>query len=252
MPDNLTAPATGAVLATDEVGGAHYQRFKPAFGADGSATDVSTANPLPVTVGLTDAQLRASAVPVAVNFPAEQAVSIADPVEVTGQFFPATQPVSGNVGVTGSVAVTGPLTDAQLRATPVAVSGTFFQATQPVSIAAPVSVTGTFWQATQPISAASLPLPTGAATSARQDTNTAAINKLGSAKRWFPITPDGNTDLAPIPDAVYVGGAGDVVLKGSDGTNATFAATAGQVLPFSPTRVLATGTTATGLVGLVS
>lgn len=41
--------------------------------------------------------------------------------------------VSGNVGVTGSVAVTGPLTDAELRAVAVPVSGTFFQATQPVS-----------------------------------------------------------------------------------------------------------------------
>lgn len=195
----ITTPVPdGITIASDTVEGKEYQKFKPAFGADGSATDVSTANPLPVTVGLTDTQLRASAVPVAVDFP-------------------TTQPVSGNVGVTGSVAVTG-----------------------------------TFWQATQPISAAALPLPTGAATSARQDTNTAAINKLGSAKRWFPITPDGNTDLTTIPDAVYVGGAGDVVLKGSDGTNATFAATAGQVLPFSPTRVLATGTTATGLVGLVS
>jgi hypothetical protein len=38
--------------------------------------------------------------------------------------FPATQPVSGTVGVTGSVAVTGPATDAQLRATPLPVSGT--------------------------------------------------------------------------------------------------------------------------------
>lgn len=45
-----------------------------------------------------------------------------------------TQPVSGSVSISGSVAVTGPLTDAQLRATAV------------------------------PVSAASLPLPTGAAT----------------------------------------------------------------------------------------
>ncbi len=35
-----------------------------------------------------------------------------------------TQPISGSVGVTGSVAVTGPLTDTQLRATPVPISGT--------------------------------------------------------------------------------------------------------------------------------
>jgi hypothetical protein len=44
-------------------------------------------------------------------------------VSVSGAFFPATQPVSGTVSVSGSVAVTG----------------SFFQATQPVSIAATVA-----------------------------------------------------------------------------------------------------------------
>lgn len=61
-------------------------------------------------------------------------------------YYPATQPVSGTVGVTG----------------------TFWQATQPVSgtvgVSGSVAVTGTFFQATQPISAAALPLPSGAAT----------------------------------------------------------------------------------------
>lgn len=89
--------------------------------------------------GLTDAQLRAT------------------PVPVSGTFWQAVQPVSG------------PLTDAQLRAASVPISdgggsltvdGTFWQATQPVSgpltdaqlraVAVPVS--GTFWQATQPVS----------------------------------------------------------------------------------------------------
>jgi hypothetical protein len=49
MADNLGyTPGAGANVATDEVGGQHYQRIKPAFGDDGSATDVSIANPLPV------------------------------------------------------------------------------------------------------------------------------------------------------------------------------------------------------------
>ncbi|WP_375290406.1 hypothetical protein [Qipengyuania sp.] len=99
------------------------------------------------------------------------------------------------------------------------------------------------------------PLPvqmTGVATAARQDANTAALVKLGGAKRFFPITPDGNTDLPTIPDAIYVTGAGDIVMKGSDGNNVTVKATANSILPFSPTRVLATGTTASGIVGLVS
>ena len=53
MADNLTAlgnTGTGTdVLATDEIGGVHYPRSKVVFGADGVATDVSAADPLPVT-----------------------------------------------------------------------------------------------------------------------------------------------------------------------------------------------------------
>lgn len=141
-------------------------------------------NPHPVSGPLTDAQLRALAVSISGTVTANagsgtQAVSIASmpTTPVTGTFWQATQPISGNVGVTGSVAVTGPLTDTQLRATALPVSGTFWQATQPVSGTvtvgnASIAVTGTFFQATQPISAASLPLPAGAST----ETTLAAMN----------------------------------------------------------------------------
>ena len=221
MADNLTAPATGAVLATDEVGGAHVQRIKPTFGGDGTATDVSSANPLPVV---------------------QEGAATEAKQDASNTLLTAIRDALGDdPTAAGLAAVVNALAD---NATGADI------ATIVAALAGTLTVDGS--AVTQPVSADALPLPTGAATSAKQDTNTAAINKLGSAKRWFPITPDGNTDLATIPDAVYVGGAGDVVLKGSDGTNATFAATAGQVLPFSPTRVLATGTTATGLVGLVS
>lgn len=50
MPDNITAPATGAVLATDEVGGVHFPRTKLTVGVDGAAVDVSGTNPLPIAV----------------------------------------------------------------------------------------------------------------------------------------------------------------------------------------------------------
>jgi len=54
VADTVTLPLTGAggttaVVATDEVSGAHYQYVKPAFGADGTATLVSATDPLPVT-----------------------------------------------------------------------------------------------------------------------------------------------------------------------------------------------------------
>lgn len=53
MADNLVANpgAGGATLATDEIGGVHYPRGQLVFGADGVATDVSAAAPLPVALG---------------------------------------------------------------------------------------------------------------------------------------------------------------------------------------------------------
>ena len=48
MADNATLPATGAVIAADEVSGALVQRIKPQHGVDGEAVDTSTTNPLPV------------------------------------------------------------------------------------------------------------------------------------------------------------------------------------------------------------
>lgn len=135
----------------------------------------SILNPHPVTGPLTDAQLRASSVP------------------VSGTFWQATQPVSIastlNVSVqNASLAVTGPLTDTQLRAAAVPISaaslplpsGAATAAKQPaigtaggaaadvltvqgIAAMTPLKVdgsgvtqpvSGTFWQATQPVSIA--------------------------------------------------------------------------------------------------
>jgi hypothetical protein len=103
MADNVTLPGTGAVVATDEVAGRQYQLVKLAVGGDGVAVQADASNPIPVGVqslplpagaatettlaavsaklpalsggripvelpaggsGLTDAELRAEAVPV--------------------------------------------------------------------------------------------------------------------------------------------------------------------------------------------
>jgi hypothetical protein len=50
MADNVliqTDPG-GVPVATDEIAGVQHQRFKVQHGADGEATDVSTASPLPI------------------------------------------------------------------------------------------------------------------------------------------------------------------------------------------------------------
>lgn len=46
----LNAGAGGDTVAADEIGGVKHQRVKVQHGADGAATDVSTASPLPVDV----------------------------------------------------------------------------------------------------------------------------------------------------------------------------------------------------------
>jgi hypothetical protein len=55
MADDINiTPGSGAVVATDEVGGRHFQLFKPAFGADGAAQLVSPDSPLPAVASRTD------------------------------------------------------------------------------------------------------------------------------------------------------------------------------------------------------
>jgi hypothetical protein len=71
-----------------------------------------------------------------------------------------------------------------------------------------------------------------------------------SARRWTAITPHDSNNLSELPKGIYVGGAGDVVAVGDDDATATFAASAGAVLPIRPKRINSTGTTATAIVAL--
>jgi hypothetical protein len=50
MADNIAITAgTGTTIATDDVGSAHHQYVKLEYGADGTATKVSSTNPLPTS-----------------------------------------------------------------------------------------------------------------------------------------------------------------------------------------------------------
>ena len=50
MADNVGyTPGTGALVAAGEIAGVLPQRVKIGVGADGTAVDVSTANPMPIT-----------------------------------------------------------------------------------------------------------------------------------------------------------------------------------------------------------
>lgn len=94
MPDGVPITAgAGTTVATDLIGGVHFQRVKATFGVDGAAVDVSASDPFPVT---------------GTFFQTTQPVSLAAPVAVTGTFWQATQPVSGTVTAnagTGTFAV---------------------------------------------------------------------------------------------------------------------------------------------------
>lgn len=85
-----------------------------------------------------------------------------------------------------------------------------------------------------------------------------ATSAVTPSRRAFAITPSNSTDFlvdagASVPKALYVGNTGDVAVQlVDDGATVTFAAVpGGSILPIRPRRVLATGTTASGIVGLL-
>lgn len=71
------------------------------------------------------------------------------------------------------------------------------------------------------------------------------------AREAVAVTPDDVTDLADPTRAVFVGGSGDLSVRMISGQTVTFSNIQGGVIyPLRVDRVLATGTTATGLLGL--
>ena len=59
------------------------------------------------------------------------------------------------------------------------------------------------------------------------------------------ITPSNSSDLPVRPRVVYCQTGGTAVLRDKAGVELSYTLVAGQILPLSPVRVLATGTTAT-------
>ena len=71
-----------------------------------------------------------------------------------------------------------------------------------------------------------------------------------TGRKWAEITPNDSANIpGGIPDAILVGAAGDVRMMGEDGNVETLPLGEG-IQPLSPTRVYATGTTATGLFAI--
>lgn len=73
------------------------------------------------------------------------------------------------------------------------------------------------------------------------------------AESGFAITPADGSNLASVAFGVYVGGAGTLKFDTPWATGISLAAVAaGAVVPVKVTKVYATGTTATGLLGLTN
>lgn len=92
MADNVGyTPGTGALVAADEIAGVLHQRVKIGVGADGSAVDVSAANPLPITA------------PTALDVQGTVDITTAAPIDVQGTVGITT---ASPIDVQGTVAIT--------------------------------------------------------------------------------------------------------------------------------------------------
>lgn len=72
-------------------------------------------------------------------------------------------------------------------------------------------------------------------------------NKINPGRKHIAITKSDVTTYSGLV-ALFVGGAGNVVIVDSEGTSVTYAVAAGAIIPFEAVKVSAT-TTATGIVG---
>lgn len=72
------------------------------------------------------------------------------------------------------------------------------------------------------------------------------------ARRAAAVTPDDAAALGDLPKALYVGSAGDIVMRGpDDAADVTWHnVPSGAVLPFRAAYVRATGTTASAILAL--
>jgi hypothetical protein len=78
----------------------------------------------------------------------------------------------------------------------------------------------------------------------------APLNRESPAVGAVAVTPSNSADLAVPARALYVGEAGDLAVHMVNGDIVTFTGMPVGFVPISVRRVLATGTTATGIVAL--
>jgi hypothetical protein len=110
MPDNVGyTPGTGATVSADEILGILYQRVKLTLGADGvNDGDVSSSNPMPIAAyGELIESIEAMRIAIQAL---TRTIGLAQVNPLTGRMLVdnsgVTQPVSGTVTATGTIAAT--------------------------------------------------------------------------------------------------------------------------------------------------
>ena len=66
----------------------------------------------------------------------------------------------------------------------------------------------------------------------------------------FNVTPNDGADLTQIPRVLYIGTGGTLVVRDKAGVDVTYSPADNSYILISAIRVLSTGTTATGIIGV--
>ena len=151
MAENVQiTQGSGTAIAADDIGGVLHQRVKLSQGADGSATDVSSAAPLNVTLANTGA----NGTPIVVDLGSNNDVTVTGSVAVTGTFYQATQPVSAaSLPLPTGAATSALQTQPGVDIGDVTINNASGASAVNIQDGGnSITVDGTFWQATQPVS----------------------------------------------------------------------------------------------------
>ena len=206
MADNteLNTGSGGDTIATDDIGGIKHQRVKVQHGADGSATDVSTASPLPVDLrtdnlaGNLDVNIAASGASVAVTN-------------------------AGMTTIAGAVSGTEMQVDVLTSALPSGAATASNQTTGNSSLSTLAgAVSGTEVQVDVLTSA----LPSGASTAANQTTGNASLATIAGAVSGTEVQADVLTQpaRAATTDTITAKIATDALQNGTTAVTPAYAA----------------------------
>jgi len=262
MADNLAiTQGTGTTIAADDIGGVLHQRVKLSQGADGSATDVSSAAPLNVTLANTGA----NATPVVVDLGANNDVTVTGSVAVTGTFYQATQPVSVATVPSHDVTNIGTFAVQNTAATPAGTNNIGDVDVLTVNGVAPAFGTGVRGATVQRVTIAtddSVPV-TNAGTFATQESG-GALTALQIMDDWDNGASDGASvsgdvahGTADAGEPVKIGGkalsADPTAEATGDRVNALFDLIGRQVMfPYSLKENLVSGAITTAMTGTTS